>query len=48
LIYQSIKWNFGGFPFWLKEKPGIVFRDYNKPFMDAMAAWMTNITNILR
>ncbi|EFA80090.1 glycoside hydrolase family 35 protein [Heterostelium album PN500] len=46
--YVCAEWNYGGFPFWLKEIDGIVFRDYNQPFMDQMSNWMTYIVNYLR
>ena len=28
--YVCAEWNYGGLPAWLREEPGIVFRDYNK------------------
>lgn len=34
MIYINIEW--------LKEIPGIVFRDYNKPFMDEMEKFLIN------
>eukprot|EP01133_Synstelium_polycarpum_P003416 gene3416-3881_t len=46
--YVCAEWNYGGFPVWLKNIPDIVFRDYNEPYMNEMAAWMTYITNYLR
>lgn len=46
--YVCAEWNYGGFPEWLREIPGIVFRNYNKPFMDAMAKWTTFIVDALR
>lgn len=27
------EWNYGGFPVWLRDVPGMVFRTYNEPFM---------------
>eukprot|EP01133_Synstelium_polycarpum_P008051 gene8051-9460_t len=46
--YICAEWNYGGFPVWLREIPDIVFRDYNQPFMNEMADWMTYITTYLR
>eukprot|EP01114_Cavostelium_apophysatum_P003339 TRINITY_DN1316_c0_g1_i1.p1 TRINITY_DN1316_c0_g1~~TRINITY_DN1316_c0_g1_i1.p1 ORF type:complete len:811 (-),score=150.36 TRINITY_DN1316_c0_g1_i1:24-2126(-) len=45
--YICGEWNYGGFPEWLKEVPDMVFRDFNDPFMAAMATWMTFITKYL-
>lgn len=46
--YVCAEWDFGGFPEWLKEIPGIVFRDYNEPFMNEMARWMKYLVNFLQ
>eukprot|EP00026_Physarum_polycephalum_P003422 Phypoly_transcript_03433.p1 GENE.Phypoly_transcript_03433~~Phypoly_transcript_03433.p1 ORF type:complete len:668 (+),score=82.90 Phypoly_transcript_03433:402-2405(+) len=46
--YVCAEWNYGGFPEWLREIPGIKFRDYNEPFMSEMQTWMTYIVNMLR
>ncbi|GAM27988.1 hypothetical protein SAMD00019534_111640, partial [Acytostelium subglobosum LB1] len=46
--YVCAEWNYGGFPAWLRDVPGIVFRDYNEPFMNEMQTWMTYVVNYLR
>eukprot|EP01102_Stenamoeba_stenopodia_P009461 TRINITY_DN2791_c0_g1_i1.p1 TRINITY_DN2791_c0_g1~~TRINITY_DN2791_c0_g1_i1.p1 ORF type:complete len:508 (-),score=80.43 TRINITY_DN2791_c0_g1_i1:40-1563(-) len=46
--YACAEWNYGGFPIWLKEEEGIVFRDNNAPFMEEMAAWMATLVEIVR
>jgi len=46
--YVCAEWNFGGFPEWLKELDGVVFRDYNAPYMREMAKFMETITDYLR
>eukprot|EP01113_Clastostelium_recurvatum_P016377 TRINITY_DN1935_c0_g1_i2.p1 TRINITY_DN1935_c0_g1~~TRINITY_DN1935_c0_g1_i2.p1 ORF type:complete len:730 (-),score=170.45 TRINITY_DN1935_c0_g1_i2:65-2254(-) len=46
--YVCAEWNYGGFPVWLRDIPGMVFRDYNQPFMTEMARWMTYIVDKLR
>lgn len=46
--YVCAEWNLGGFPVWLKEIPGMVFRDYNQPFMTEMTIWTTYIVDKLR
>jgi len=45
--YACAEWNYGGFPEWLKEVPGIEFRTYNQPFMDQMALFMTQIIELI-
>lgn len=34
--YYCAEWDNGGYPLWLKFKPGLKVRDANKPFLDAM------------
>eukprot|EP01102_Stenamoeba_stenopodia_P022977 TRINITY_DN9775_c0_g1_i1.p1 TRINITY_DN9775_c0_g1~~TRINITY_DN9775_c0_g1_i1.p1 ORF type:complete len:874 (+),score=131.58 TRINITY_DN9775_c0_g1_i1:188-2809(+) len=46
--YVCSEWNYGGFPIWLKEEEGIVFRDNNAPFMEEMAAWLYTVVEIVR
>ncbi|EGC33370.1 hypothetical protein DICPUDRAFT_48969 [Dictyostelium purpureum] len=46
--YVCAEWNYGGFPIWLKNIEGIVFRDYNQPFMDAMSTWVTMVVDKLQ
>ncbi|EGG21326.1 glycoside hydrolase family 35 protein [Cavenderia fasciculata] len=46
--YVCAEWNYGGIPSWLRNIPGIVFRDYNQPWMTEMASWMTFIVNYLK
>ncbi len=38
--YICAEWNFGGLPWWLVAREGMVTRTYNKPFMDAMGRWV--------
>jgi len=38
--YICAEWNFGGLPWWLVRKEGMVSRTYNKPFMDAMSRFV--------
>lgn len=45
--YVCAEWNFGGFPYWLKEIPGIVFRTDNEPFKVAMQGFVTKIVNLM-
>ena len=40
------EWNFGGLPVWLKNVPGIMYRDYNQPWMDAMTTFMMKIRDV--
>eukprot|EP01084_Bolivina_argentea_P306366 529409_1 len=34
--YVCGEWNYGGFPWWTRDIPGIQFRTYNQPFMNEM------------
>lgn len=33
---------------WLQELDGVVFRDYNAPFMKAMALWVEQLVELLQ
>ena len=37
--YICAEWRFGGLPYWLLNKPGIQFRMYNEPYIEAIAKW---------
>ncbi|KAJ3321205.1 hypothetical protein HDV06_004548 [Boothiomyces sp. JEL0866] len=41
--YVCAEFNFGGFPEWLKEVPGIAMRTNNQPFMNEMERFVTYI-----
>ncbi len=40
--------DFGGFPIWLRDVPGIQFRTFNQPFMDATQRWFDLLFTYLR
>lgn len=40
--------DFGGFPIWLRDVPGIQFRTFNQPFMDATRRWFDLLFAYLR
>eukprot|EP01027_Heterolobosea_sp_BB2_P013522 GEZU01019503.1.p1 GENE.GEZU01019503.1~~GEZU01019503.1.p1 ORF type:complete len:775 (-),score=155.68 GEZU01019503.1:405-2729(-) len=46
--YICAEINYGGFPQWLRTVPGIEFRTYNQPFMDAMKAWVAQVVDYVR
>ncbi|XAR72703.1 Beta-galactosidase [Bertholletia excelsa] len=46
--YIEAEWNFGGFPYWLKEVPGIVFRSDNEPFKYHMQKFVTMIIDMMK
>ncbi|XP_024362300.1 beta-galactosidase 9 [Physcomitrium patens] len=46
--YVCAEWNFGGFPYWLKDIPGIVFRTDNEPFKVAMEGFVSKIVNLMK
>lgn len=41
--YCCGEWNYGGFPLWLREEPGIVYRTFNPPFMDRVEKYFTRL-----
>ncbi|CAI9115401.1 OLC1v1016300C1 [Oldenlandia corymbosa var. corymbosa] len=42
------EWNYGGFPFWLHDVPGITFRCDNEPFKFYMQNFTTKIVNMFK
>ncbi|XP_047335148.1 beta-galactosidase 9 [Impatiens glandulifera] len=46
--YVCAEWNFGGFPVWLRDIPGIEFRTDNKPFKDEMQRFVKKIVDLMR
>ncbi|KAJ0969499.1 hypothetical protein J5N97_022376 [Dioscorea zingiberensis] len=42
------EWKYGGFPFWLHDIPGIVFRSDNEPFKLQMQKFVSMIVNMLK
>ncbi|XP_074276233.1 beta-galactosidase 9 isoform X2 [Silene latifolia] len=45
--YVCAEWNFGGFPVWLRDIPGIEFRTDNAPFKEEMQQYVTKIVNLM-
>ncbi|XP_076922347.1 beta-galactosidase 9-like [Bidens hawaiensis] len=46
--YVCAEWNFGGFPVWLRDIPGIVFRTDNEPFKEEMKRFVKKIVDVMR
>eukprot|EP00871_Galdieria_phlegrea_P002262 jgi/Galph1/3036/GphlegSOOS_G1684.1 len=46
--YICAETSYGGFPYWLREIPGIEFRTYNEPFRKEMKRWLTDINRMLK
>lgn len=46
--FIEAEWNYGGFPFWLHEIPGIVYRSDNEPFKMHMEAFVSYIVKLLK
>ncbi|RCV18459.1 hypothetical protein SETIT_3G302400v2 [Setaria italica] len=46
--YACAEWNFGGFPVWLRDIPGIEFRTDNEPYKAEMQTFVTKIVNIMK
>lgn len=42
------EWTYGGFPFWLHDISGIVYRSDNEPFKYYMQNFTTNIVNMMK
>ncbi|MBN1900124.1 beta-galactosidase [Candidatus Sumerlaeota bacterium] len=46
--YICAETNYGGFPFWLRDIPGIRMRTYNKPFLHEMERWVRYLCEYLK
>ncbi|KAJ3057800.1 dimethyladenosine transferase, partial [Rhizoclosmatium hyalinum] len=46
--YVCAEWTMGGFPIWLKQKEGVMFRTWNKVFMDAMSGFTVKTLDVIR
>ncbi|KAL6317789.1 hypothetical protein AAG906_030543 [Vitis piasezkii] len=46
--FIQAEWNYGGFPFWLHDVPGIVYRTDNEPFKFYMRNFTTKIVEIMK
>ncbi|XP_057415650.1 beta-galactosidase 9 [Lotus japonicus] len=46
--YACAEWNFGGFPVWLRDIPGIEFRTNNEPFKEEMKRFVSKVVNLMR
>ncbi|BFG15416.1 hypothetical protein CerSpe_016900 [Prunus speciosa] len=46
--YVCAEWNFGGFPVWLRDIPGIVFRTDNAPFKEEMQRFVKKMVDLMR
>ncbi len=45
--YVCAEWNYGGFPVWLRNKEGIVFRTMNDIFLEKMALFVDKTLDIV-
>ncbi|KAJ8755478.1 hypothetical protein K2173_019276 [Erythroxylum novogranatense] len=46
--YVCAEWNFGGFPVWLRDIPGIEFRTDNAPFKAEMERFVRKMVDLMR
>ncbi|XP_024031423.1 beta-galactosidase 9 isoform X1 [Morus notabilis] len=46
--YACAEWNFGGFPVWLRDIPGIEFRTDNPPFKEEMQRFVKKIVDLMQ
>ena len=45
--YVNAEWEGGGWPVWLRFKPGLIVREDNAPFLTAMDRWMDHLLPIV-
>jgi len=46
--YCCAEWNFGGYPPYLRDEPGITLRTYNKPYMDRVEKYFKHLAAEVR
>ncbi|KAI3925998.1 hypothetical protein MKW98_028134 [Papaver atlanticum] len=46
--YVCAEWNFGGFPVWLRDIPGIEFRTDNAPFKEEMQRYVKKMVDLMK
>ncbi|OVA12079.1 D-galactoside/L-rhamnose binding SUEL lectin domain [Macleaya cordata] len=46
--YVCAEWNFGGFPVWLRDVPGIEFRTDNAPFKEEMQRYVKKMVDLMK
>ncbi|MEI6519851.1 MAG: beta-galactosidase [bacterium] len=46
--YCCAEWNFGGYPPYLIDEPGITIRTYNQPYLDRVEKYFEKLTAVIR
>jgi beta-galactosidase len=46
--YICAEWNYGGFPPYLRDEPGITIRTMNKPYMDRVEAYYERLAEVIK
>ncbi|XP_038887431.1 beta-galactosidase 13-like isoform X1 [Benincasa hispida] len=46
--FIQAEWNHGGLPYWLREKPNIIFRSYNSQFKHYMKKYVTMVIDMMK
>jgi hypothetical protein len=46
--YICAEWNFGGYPSYLRDEPGITIRSMNKPYTDRVEEYFRRIAEVIR
>ncbi len=46
--YCCAEWNFGGFPPYLRDEPGIIIRTMNQPYLDRVQTYFERLAVVLR
>lgn len=46
--YICAEWNFGGFPPYLRDEPGITIRTMDKPYTDRVEGWFVRLAEVVK
>jgi len=45
--YCCAEWNYGGYPLWLRDEPGITFRTWNTPYIDRVSRYFRMLMTVI-
>lgn len=45
--YCCAEWNYGGYPLWLRDEPGITFRTWNAPYIDRVSRYFRMLMAVI-
>ena len=46
--YCCAEWNYGGYPEWLRDEPGITFRTMSQPYLDRVELYFHRLADVVR